>query len=106
MRGLLKGDGPFDPQVLQLIIQCHQGILRVVPASALVNRDMNIVDAKVFHQVENSSVPITSQDLLVIPMYACNEDPVVSDVWNGLRAIEFIGASFEQSEEVNEAQCT
>ncbi len=70
VRTLGERDGSSYPQTLQVTVQLPQRILRIVPASTLIYRNVNIVCTEILHQLENRSVPIASEYLLIIPMDA------------------------------------
>lgn len=82
MCALPQCDGPLDPQVLQIAIQRPQSILGFIPASALINGDVDIVNPKVFHQVKYGFVPIALQDPRVVPMDTGDEDLLIAYVGN------------------------
>lgn len=103
MGGLVEYDASFDPQISQTTVEFPESILGLIPTPALVYGYVDILSPEVFHQVKHCLVPIAPQDPGVVPVDACNEDPLISHIRNGLLTYELTRGRGEDGEEIDQA---
>ena len=79
MCSFVQDDCFGNTKLIQDKTKLPQGTLRVIPATTLVYRYMDMVKANFADQVNYSRVPMTSDDGLVVPVSACDENPLLSE---------------------------
>ena len=77
---LTKLDRPLYPLPFQITFQHSQHLFRVIPASTLVDGDVNVSWSKVIHQFKYGCTPIASKDRFIVPVDARDEDFLAADV--------------------------
>lgn len=74
MRPFIQNNPPRNPQPSQFPLHLPQRRLRPIPAPALVNRHIHILDPEMPHERQHRIIPMRLQNLFVIPVRAGDED--------------------------------
>ena len=102
MRSIVQYDPSLDLQFSQLLVKCRQCTFRIIEiASALIDRNIYILRAEIFDEVDDLVIPILTENDFVMPVNTGNEDFLALNIWNGFVGGGSAATSQEYGNEVD-----